>query len=63
MKKHFQFIDHGSIVQIICLTDRAKEWLHERCQTESWQWMGDITLCVEPRIYESLYERIKEEFI
>ena len=61
MKKHFQFINHGSIVQIVCLTDEARTWLDEHCESEPWQWMGN-TLCVDQRMFAPLHERVQTEF-
>lgn len=29
--------NHGSISQIICESDAAKEWIEEHCSTEGWQ--------------------------
>ncbi|HEY5957927.1 MAG TPA: hypothetical protein VIV60_15295 [Polyangiaceae bacterium] len=43
-----QIINHGSIVQLLPLTDAGQAFLRDDLESESWQWMGN-TLCVEPR--------------
>ena len=62
MSKHFQFQNHGSIMQINCLTQDAKEWLKENVYYERWQVFGD-SICIEPRMFNDIYEAIKREFL
>ena len=31
---------HGSVVGFTPMTDAAREWIDEKCQTEGWQWLG-----------------------
>ncbi len=40
--------NHGSIIRIVPVNELATEWLHERCATEPWQWMGKA-LCIDHR--------------
>ena len=40
MAVDFEVGYHGSVTQIIPLTQEAKDWIDENVHTESWQWMG-----------------------
>ena len=49
----------GSLYTFCPLTDRAKEWIDEYVQTESWQWFGHV-LCVEHRFAWGLAQGMKD---
>jgi hypothetical protein len=51
---------HGSITQIICESDAAKDWIEDHCAPEGWQWMGN-RLCVEPRYVMPIVEAMIED--
>ena len=48
MKTDVQIINAGSIMQFFLLTRKAKKWVSENVQAESWQWMGN-SLYVDQR--------------
>jgi hypothetical protein len=50
----------GSVFTFCPLTTRAKEWISENVQTESWQWLG-ATLVVEHRYAWGLAEGMLDE--
>jgi hypothetical protein len=39
---------HGSVVGLTPLTDTAKTWIDDNCETEGWQWLGS-TLYIDTR--------------
>jgi hypothetical protein len=49
----------GSIVGITPMTQAAREWIDENCQTEPWQWLG-ATLNVDTRLAGPILEGMSE---
>jgi hypothetical protein len=49
----------GSIVGITPMTQAARDWLDENCQTEPWQWLG-ATLNVDTRLAGDILEGMSE---
>lgn len=49
----------GTLFTFCPLTARAKEWISENVQSESYQWLG-ATLCVEHRYAWGLAEGMKD---
>jgi hypothetical protein len=47
--------DHGSIVLLVLLTDAAHAWIIEHVKSESWQWLGQNRLAIEPRYLDALH--------
>lgn len=43
-----KIVDHGTVVQLIPLTDAGKAFLRDELESESWQWLGH-TLNIDPR--------------
>lgn len=39
-------IDHGTIVQLVPMTEAAREFLDTELATEPWQWVG-MALCID----------------
>ena len=44
---------YSSVYRVELLTDRAKNWVAENVDTESWQWLGSA-LVVEHRFVDTL---------
>ena len=62
MTGHFEVSDRGaSVVGIVPLTAKAREWVKENVYAEPWQWLGD-TLCVDHRYADDLLTGIEEAF-
>lgn len=41
MSTDFQFTNHGSIITVTPLTERAKEFIEQNVSVESWQYFGN----------------------
>ena len=50
----------GSIVQFVLVTDEARAWVDENVATEGWQWLGNMTLNVDPRMAGQLAQGMQE---
>lgn len=61
MKKHFDFSDSGSMMNITPLTAKARKWIDKNLETEPYQWFG-LTLCIDRRYFEDIYDGIEEAF-
>lgn len=48
--------NQGTIVALTLNTDAALAWVEENVGSESWQWLGERTLCVEPRYAHDLVD-------
>lgn len=59
--KHFDFINSGTIIQIVPLSVRAAKWMKQNLSYENWQVSGGA-VCVEPRAFNDIEEAIKSEF-
>jgi len=55
----FSVEHHGSIVLMTPHTDEARAWVTEHLALESWQWVGNVSFAVEPRLLALLVERIE----
>ncbi len=53
-------INHGSTVQFMANNDEGLDWLKRNLETESWQWMGRRTVCVDPRYAEAIAEGLAD---
>lgn len=57
MTKHITDIEvtnHGTLFSFHARTERGKTWLVQSCQSESYNWLGHATLCVEHRYAEAI---------
>ena len=45
----FEVLNHGTIVQVIALTDEAKDWINDNVDAPSYMWNGTI-LNIEHRM-------------
>lgn len=52
--------NEGTVFVFNPLTARAKEWIDEKVQTESWQWLG-TRLVVEHRYAWALAQGMQDE--
>jgi hypothetical protein len=53
----FQIADHGSIISIKPVSERARLWIDENVVSEPWQWLGGA-LCVDVRCARHLVDEI-----
>ena len=53
--------DQGTIVLFTLHSERAKEWVQENVETESWQWLGDVSFAVDHRMAMSLVAGFVDE--
>lgn len=49
----------GTVFTFCPLTDRAKDWISENVETESWQWIGQV-LVIEHRYAWALAEGMQD---
>ncbi len=57
--KQFEVWDEGTIVLITPLTKRARAWMKDNIQSESWQWLGG-SLGVDHHCADDLLEGMTE---
>lgn len=61
MKRNFHFTQSGNIFGITPLTKRARRWINDNLQADSWQWCGN-TLWIDIRMAEDIVNAIEMEF-
>lgn len=60
-KEHdFEVNDEGTIVQIIPVSQTAKDWIDENVESEGWQWLGRA-LCIDHRYAEDIIDGMLSE--
>lgn len=59
-KPDFELTNHGSIITLAPLNQRAREWLDFNCVPEPWQWFGGA-LAVEPRCAPDIIEGLRND--
>lgn len=61
MLKHFRFLPHGNIIQILPLTPFASEWITQNVPHEEWQrFDGGVAVYLEA--FGKILKQIKKEF-
>ena len=56
----FEIANHGSIIGLRPMNDRARDWLQENTNAEPWQWFGGM-LCMDPRCASILFAGLQED--
>lgn len=51
----------GNLFLFTLLTEAAAGWIEENVETESWQWLGTSTLCVDQHYAENLLNGLLAE--
>ena len=49
----FEVLDHGTIVQVIALTEEATDWINENVDAPSYMWNGTV-LNIEHRMADAI---------
>lgn len=52
--------DHASVVMVTPHTQKARDWVDEHIELESWSWMGNSFAC-EPRHVDRLVAGMRED--
>lgn len=59
-KPDFRIRNEGTVVMFTPMTEAARQFLRDKVQSESWQWMGD-SLCVDHRVAWDLLHVLKTD--
>jgi len=51
----------GTVAVVHLLTEQAREWWDENVETEPWQWLGAVSIGVEPRAGFAIVEAMAAE--
>lgn len=56
-----EIFDEGSIVQFMCFSNTALDWVNDNVQLEGWQWIGGRSFAVDHRFAGNLADGMQAE--